>query len=89
MTPLFASILILAGGPITRFEIILISLAVAAVMLVAVCWQMLDHWIERTRGRNWPTVSAVVDIVSVACIEDDTPGMKAYPDLSNYQATLT
>ncbi len=89
MTPLSAYILMFAGGPITRFEIILISLAVGAVMLVAVCWQIIDNWIERTRGRNWPTVSAVIDIVSVAYIEDDTPGMKAYPDLSNYLATLT
>jgi hypothetical protein len=89
MTSLIASSLVFAGGPITRFEIILISLAVGAVMLVAICWQILDNWIKRTRGRNWPTVPAVVDIVSVAFIEDDTPGMKAYPDLSSYQATLT
>jgi hypothetical protein len=89
MTPLFASILTNGGGPITRFEIILISLAAGAVMLVAICWQIVDNRIERTRGRNWPTVPGVIDIISVALIEDDTPGMKAYPDLSCYQAPLT
>ena len=89
VTPLLASIVIFAGGSITRFEIILISLAAGVVMLVAICWQIIDNWTKRTRGRNWPTVEAVIDIVSVAFIEDDTPGMKAYPDLSCYQATLT
>jgi nucleoside permease NupC len=55
MTPALASILMLAGGPITRFEIILISLAVGAVMLVAICWQIIDNWIERARRpqRSW------------------------------------
>jgi hypothetical protein len=78
-----------SGEPITRSEIILISLFAVAVMLVGLCWQLLDTWIKRSRGRDWPTVSAVIDVVSVAFIEDDTPGMKAYPDLSSYKATLT
>jgi hypothetical protein len=89
MTPLIASIYMHGGEPITRFEIILISLFAGAVMLVGLCWQLLDNWKKRTRGRNWPTVSAVVDIVSVAFIEDDIPSIRAYPDLSCYQATLT
>jgi hypothetical protein len=86
---LVAIILHSGGGPITRSEIILILLAAGAIMLVAICWQLFDNWIERIHGRNWPTVSAVVDIVSVACVEDDMPGMRAYPDQSCYKATLT
>jgi len=90
MTQLFASFLMHSGGgPLTRREVILFSLAAGAVILVAICWGAVEEWIKRSRGRDWPTVSAVVDIVSVAFIEDDTPGMKAYPDLSSYKATLT
>ena len=89
MTPLIANIFMHGGGTITRSEIILILLAVGAVMLVSICWQLINNWIERTRGRNWPTVSAVIDVVSVAFIEDDMPGMKAYPDQSCYKAMLT
>jgi hypothetical protein len=77
------------GSPLTRFKIILISLFAGAVMLVGICWQLSDNWKKRTHGRNWPTVSAVIDIVSVAFVEDDIPSIKAYPDTSYYQATLT
>jgi hypothetical protein len=70
------------GGPITRFEIILISLFVGAVILVGICWQLLTTWRERTHGRNWPTVSAIIDVVSVADVTDDA----RYP---SYLATLT
>jgi hypothetical protein len=64
------------GGPITRFEFILFSVGAGAVMLVGLCWQLLDNWKKRTLGKNWPTASAIIDVVSVAFIEDDTPGMK-------------
>ncbi len=89
MPPLFA--IILHGGrtPITRFQVILFSLFVGIVILEGVCQEFIKKWIKRTRGRNWPTASAVIDIVSVAFIPDETPSMRAYPDLSYYQATLT
>ena len=89
MTPIIAGILISGGGTITRFEIILFSLAVVVLIFVAVCWGIIEEWIERTRGRNWPTVSAVIDIVSVAHIEDDSLSPKADLDDSSYKATLT
>lgn len=89
MTPLAVGILMRGGGPITRFEIILFSLAAGAVLLVGICWGVVEELIERIRGRNWPTVSAVVDVVSVTFVPDDTPSMRAYPDLSYYLATLT
>ena len=60
-----------------------------AVMLAGICWQLFDKWIQRTRGRNWPTVSAVVDVVSVAFCEDNTPSPKADLNFPYYQATLT
>jgi hypothetical protein len=89
MTPLIADIMMRGGGPITRTEIILISVAAGAVMLVGICWQLLDKWIGRTRGRNWPTVSAIVDVVSVAFREDNTLRLKANLNFPHYLATLT
>ena len=89
MTPAFSGTYVLAGRQLTHFEVILILLFAGAVMLVGLCWQLLDNWKKRTHGRNWPTVSAVVDVVSVAFIEDDIPSIRAYQDLSYYQATLT
>ncbi len=87
MTPLIASIDILGGGPLTRREIIIFSLAAGTIMLVAICRGIVEELIERTRGRNWPTVSAVIDIVSVAFIESN---IRHYAlDSSHYKATLT
>lgn len=77
------------GSTVTGFEIILFLLVAGAVVLVSICWGIIKKLIERTRGRNWPTVSAVVDIVSVTFVPDNTPSMRAYPDLSYYLATLT
>jgi hypothetical protein len=88
LTMLIANILMQSGAS-TRFWFILFALAAGAVMVGAICRALVGDWIKRTRGRNWPTLSAVVDIVSVAFIEDDMPGMKAYPDQSYYKATLT
>lgn len=80
-----------AGGTGTRFWLILFSLFAAAVMLVGVCWQLVDTWIRRTRGRNWPEVSAVIDIVSVVVCDDDSPIPAPRPDLDfpYYMAQLT
>ena len=90
MTQLFASFLMHSGGgPLTRFEVILFLLVAGAVILVAICWGIVEDWIKHTRGHNWPTVSAVIDIVSVAFIEDDIPSPKADLDDSYYKATLT
>ena len=83
--------MLVSGGTGTRFWLILISLAAGAVMLVGISWQLLDMWIMRTRGRNWPTVSAVIDLVSVSVLDNDTvlPPMKASLNSSGYLATLT
>ena len=79
----------LAGGPVTRFEVVLFLLVAGAVILVGICWGIVADWIERTRGRNWPTVSAVIDVVSVAFIEDNTLSPKTDLNDSYYKATLT
>jgi hypothetical protein len=89
MTPIIASILMRGGGAGTRFWLIAIALAAGAVILVGICKGIVEDWIERTRGRKWPTVSAVIEVVSVAFMEDDIPSPKADLDGSYYKATLT
>ena len=87
MTLLIASILMLAGGPLTGFEVKLFLLFAGAFILVGICRQLLDTWIKRTRGRNWPTISAVIDIISVAFIPDDSiPSPSVPTDNSGYLA---
>ena len=89
MTPSIAVILMLAGGSLTGFEVKMFLLVAGTAILVATCWGIVEEWIDRSHARNWPTVSAVIDIVSVAFIPDDTPSLKADLDDSCYQATLT
>jgi hypothetical protein len=90
MSPLVAGILISGGGSTSRrFSIIVCSPVLGAPILVGICWEIRDKWIEGTRGRNWPTVSAVVDIVTVASMVDRTLPGKAYSSVSYYLATLT
>ncbi|HEV2463685.1 MAG TPA: DUF3592 domain-containing protein [Acidobacteriaceae bacterium] len=89
MTQIIANVLI-RGGAGTRFWFILIALVAGAIIFEGICEQTLRTWIKRTRGRNWPAVSAVVDIVSVASCEDDSL-LPTKADLSfpYYLATLT
>lgn len=90
MTLLIAGIVMHSGGgPITRFKIILISSVLGLVIFGALLKGMMEDWIERTRGRNWPIVSGVINVVSVAFIKDDIPSPNADLDDSFYRATLT
>jgi hypothetical protein len=79
--PQFAIILYGGRTPLTRFEVELFFLIFGIGILVAICWGAVEDLIERTRGRNWPTASAIIDIVSVvSCVS----GKSIY-----YIATLT
>ena len=91
MTPAFARIYMLAGGPLTGFEVKWFLLAASAIILVGICWQLMDSLTKRLYGRKWPTVQAVIEIVSVAYCEDDSliPAPKADLDHPYYLATLT
>ena len=89
ITPLTAIILHSGGGPVTGFEIILFLLVAGGIMLVAICWDIVGAWIKRSRGRNWPTVSAVIDIVSVTFVEGNSISSLAIRDSPYCQATLT
>jgi hypothetical protein len=85
MTPLIATFLRGTVGPATVYTFVVVMLTTGVAVFVAIGWVVVKWWIERTRCRNWPTVTAVVDIVSVAFIKDDPPSRND----SYYQATLT
>jgi len=90
VTFVIANILTRSGGGTGNWFLLFLMPAVAAVIiLVGIFWEIVDRFIKRFHGCNWPTVPAVIDIVSVAFFEDNTmnPGMTI--DFSYYQATLT
>jgi hypothetical protein len=89
MTPLIASILMHGGGgAVTRFEIILFLLVAGIAILVGACWDIVNMLIRRFHGRNWPTVSAVIDAVSVSFVEGNGISSLAIRDLGYYLAML-
>ena len=90
MTPLIAGIFMHSGGgPLTGREVLVFSLVVGVGLLVSICWQILDNWKKRTHGRNWPTVSAVIDAVGVSVVESKLPSSGAVHNWPSYLATLT
>jgi len=89
MPLLFAMILGRGGGPVTGFEVEMFSLVVGAALLVGICWDVLGWWVKRTRGRNWPTVSALIEVVGVTTVEDKTISSLAVHFGPYYLATLT
>ena len=58
-------------------------------MLVAICWDVVAALVKRNRGRNWPTVSAVIDAVSVTVAGSNGISSLAVRDRPYYKATLT
>jgi len=89
MTPLITFIHGGGGGPLTGPEVKWFFLVVGAGLLVSICWQLIDDWYKRFHGRNWPTVQAVIDIVSVTLVESKLPSSMAVHNWPTYQATLT
>ena len=90
MAPLLPNILVsVTVDPI--WVLLLLMPGIVVLVLVANYLTIVEKWIERIRYRNWPTVSAVVDLVSVAYCEPDSliPPMKSSTNNPYYQATLT
>ncbi len=88
MTPWIAIILMQSGGgQVSGFEVKMFLLVAGGGILGAVCWGTVEEWIDRSHARKWPTVSAVIEIVSVAFIQDNAPRYAL--DSSHYEATLT
>jgi hypothetical protein len=59
--------------------------AFAVVALAAYYWRFFVQWLNGIRGRNWPTVSATIDIVSVVEQVEST----GRGDIVSYLAMLT
>jgi hypothetical protein len=59
--------------------------AAGAIWVVAFYRRFFVQWLNGIRGRNWPAVSASVDIVSVVKQVEST----GHGDIVNYLATLT
>jgi hypothetical protein len=90
MAPLIASFLSGTIGPGTLYSFILVMLATGVGVLVVIFRVIVREWIQRARCRDWPTVSAVIDIVSVAFIDDSPPlALKSTSYNPYYRATLT
>jgi hypothetical protein len=87
----FTASILMHSGTDPFVLLFLFLLGTVGAVLVAVCWTKFTDWVERTRCRNWPKVPAVIDLVSVAFIEDDSliPAQKASFVDSCYKATLT
>jgi len=83
MTLIITSILVRGTiGPASVYTFILTMLAVGVVVLVTILQMIVRKGIERARSRNWPTASAIIDLVSVADVTDDA-------SVPSFRATLT
>ncbi len=63
MTLQIASIII--RGSINDWYAIPILLATVVISLTARYWRFFTQWLDGIRGRDWTSVSAVIDVVSV------------------------
>jgi len=68
------------------WPVLLIGLIVAAAFVAGSSWQFVMQWLNGVRGRNWPTVSAVIDLISVQKRVQSVPRGK---DIVTYVAMLT
>lgn len=89
----FADILKHAGGfGAISFNTVVV-LAVVGSSLVATGFYALQWWVRRRRGRDWPAVSAVVNIVGVTYVSESDDGLlpKMNPSVGTeyYLAALT
>jgi hypothetical protein len=68
------------------WPVLLIALIAAVAFILASSWQFVVQWLNGIRGRDWPTVSAVIDLVSVQKRVQSVPRGK---DIVTYVAMLT
>ena len=81
----FAACIILRGTIYDWYSLPFIAVCVV-VIIAASYWRFFIQWLEGVRGRNWPTVSAVVDVVSVIL---ETTQTRNGERIVGYLATLT
>lgn len=68
------------------WPLLLIGAVVGVPVSLGSSWQFFVQWLNGVRGRNWPTVPAIIDLVSVQ--ERVEPGGKG-PPIVTYVALLT
>jgi len=77
--------ILMRGGLPGRYEFLLF-LAIMAFSIAASYRRFFFQWLEGIRGRDWATISAVIDVVSVVQqIEHTRSGER----VAGYLATLT
>jgi hypothetical protein len=69
--------------PKSDFYRLLFALAAGAFSVAALYWRFFAQWLRGVFGRDWPTVSATIDIVSIAAQPDERGR------IVGYLATLT
>ena len=77
---------VLLRGTIYDLYIIPLLIAVAAVPVAASYWRIPIQWLRGFRGRNWTTVPAIIDVVSV--VPQTTKGRYGEETIG-YLGTLT
>ena len=75
----------LSGGEV-RWIAHLFAVFVVVAAIAGGSWQFFFQWLDGVRGRKWPTVAAVVDLVSVQKRESSGRGGFTYV---SYIAKLT
>jgi hypothetical protein len=76
-----------AVGPGTRWFFVLVYVAFLGILMstvVAFCWRVVVQRARGIEGRDWPTISATIDEVTV--VEDEIPGR--YRSAKVYEVTL-
>lgn len=79
-----AAILVYSGNGLP-WPVYLIILLPGVAILLGAYWQFFIQWLRGVRGRNWPVVSAVVDLISVQKRVQST----GKGDIVTYVALLT
>jgi hypothetical protein len=78
----FACVLVTDPANLLHLAAYLVSACVAAGSLY---WRFVTQWLAGIRGRDWPTVAAVIKIVSVSAVPN-----ARYPERTDgYLGTLT
>jgi hypothetical protein len=77
---------ILFRGSASDWYFFPIVIGFAAISLAARYWRFFTQWLSGIRGRDWASVSAVVDVVSVV---PQTVQTRYGQQIAGYLATLT
>jgi hypothetical protein len=72
--------------PVADLVFAILAVVVVGFTFVEHRWKFLTQWLMGKRGRDWPTVNALIDVVSVVVQTEET---RYGERVIGYQATLT